>query len=245
MQRSTGPVTYTRVTARGRRLPACGSGRRLAGWEAWWPGSDQGDVPTWGWFVELGDKVPRPCAGLQHVGRRAHRMRRRRWAGGVWPWQRHQRRGVPARTTFGTFAGYGTRGDARRGEPAPRADRRRGNGVNTPARSATIAGIASTERPRGLRQEKSARSGKGSAVRGRVQPWSDRHGKADFPRLSLVTADNALHMLFRQDNIDNITRGCIAADDHEAFESARADRQVAGRAASRLPGAQRTGPGGR
>ncbi len=49
-------------------------------------------------------------------------------------------------------------------------------------------------------------------------PWSDRHGKDNFPQFSLVTVDNAVHMLFRQDNIDNITRGFIAADDDEAFE---------------------------
>lgn len=49
-------------------------------------------------------------------------------------------------------------------------------------------------------------------------PWTDRHPSDDFPPMSVTTVDNAVHLLFRQDNIDAITKGFIAANMHAGQE---------------------------
>ncbi len=48
------------------------------------------------------------------------------------------------------------------------------------------------------------------------QPDRDQHPEDDAPPIALTTIDNRLHYMFRQDNIDNITRGFWLADEAEA-----------------------------
>jgi hypothetical protein len=52
------------------------------------------------------------------------------------------------------------------------------------------------------------------------QPDRDKHPAADTPPIALTTLDNRLHFIFRQDNIDNITRGFWLADEAEAEKAA-------------------------
>lgn len=79
-------------------------------------------------------------------------------------------------------------------------------------RSATIAGTASTRVDPAPSTKKREIWQAIAQYKAGFNPWTDQHPEDDTPPISLTTVDNAVHMLFRQDNIDNMTKGFIAAD---------------------------------
>ena len=221
---------------------------RLGGMVA--PILNQGDVPDLDCVVpEFGAKVPRPSAGSSTCWAEGYlyavsRMGGRGVAIGS---DINAAAGLPA-PRFGTFAAYAAARDPHRVALRRSQIDNQVNGVryDTPIRDyrwhrfdASGAGAYDTEEReiwQGIAQYKAG-----------FNPWTDNHPKEDAPPISLSTVDNALQMLFRQDNIDNITKGFLAADMHRtegrppAFHRWAVEQQAAFLVARGLPSAEGDG----
>ncbi len=163
----------------------------------------------------LAHKVPRSCAGSSTA-----------WASSyLYAVEKMGGRGVAIGSDvngaagmpgprFGSYAAYGIRGDnhrlpLRRGQIDAQA-----NGVRyaTPIRDYRWHRFDESGSHAYDREEREAWQAIAQYVAG-FHPDRDKHPEDDAPPISLMTVDNALDMLFRQDNIDNITRGFWLADE--------------------------------
>ena len=180
---------------------------------------NQGDLLDFGNVMpELGHKVPRSCAGSSTA-----------WASSyLYAVQKMNGRGVAIGSDvngaagmpgprFGSYAAYGARGDNHR-LPLRRAQ------IDT-----QVNGVPYATPSRDYRWHRFDEGGPDAYDREEREAWQavaqyeagfhpDRHAHPhdDAPPIALTTVDNALHMLFRQDNVDNITRGFWLADEANA-----------------------------
>jgi len=118
---------------------------------------------------------------------------------------------------FGTFAAYGTHGDSHR-LPLRRSQidaQKNGVRYTTAIRDYRWYRFDEAGSHAYDREEREAWHGIAQYVAG-FQPDRDKHPEDDAPPIALTTLDNRLEYLFRQDNVDNITRGFWLADEAEA-----------------------------
>ncbi len=118
---------------------------------------------------------------------------------------------------FGTFAAYGTRGDKHREKLRRAQIDAQTNGVRyaTPIRDYRWHRFDESGPEAYDREEREAWQAIAQYAAG-FKPDRDQHPDYDAPPIALTTVDNAVHMMFRQDNVDNITRGFWLADEAEA-----------------------------
>lgn len=180
---------------------------------------NQGDVLDFGNVVpEWGHKVPQSCAGSSTAWASAYLYAVKKMGGrGVAIGSDvNGAAGMPG-PRFGTFAAYGACGDTHR------------LSLRRAQIDAQVNGVRYATPIRDYRWHRFDESGPNAYDKGEREAWQaiaqyaagfhpdrDRHPADDAPPIALVTIDNALHMVFRQDNIDNITRGFWLADEAEA-----------------------------
>lgn len=180
---------------------------------------NQGDVLDFGNVVpEWGDKVPRSCAGSSTAWASAYLYAVKKMGGrGVAIGSDvNGAAGMPG-PRFGTFAAHGARGDTHR-LPLRRAQiDAQVNGVRyaTPIIDYRWHRFDADGPQAYDREEREAWQAIAQYLAG-FHPDKHAHPKDDAPPIALTTVDNALAMVFRQDNIDNITRGFWLADEAEA-----------------------------
>ena len=180
---------------------------------------NQGDVLDFDNVMpELGHKVPRSCAGSSTAWASSYLYAVKKMGGrGVAIGSDvNGAAGMPG-PRFGSYAAYGIRGDHHR-LPLRRAQiDAQVNGVrySTPIRDYRWHRFDESGAQAYDREEREAWQAIAQYAAG-FQPDRDEHPKDDAPPISLMTVDNALAMLFRQDNIDNITRGFWLAAEAEA-----------------------------
>jgi len=171
---------------------------------------------------ELADKVPHPCAGSSTSWASSYLYAVEKMGGrGVAMGSDINGAAALPGPRFGTYAAYGTRGDSRR-LPLRRAQiDAQTNGVRyaTPIRDYRWYRFDESGSHAYDREEREAWQAIAQYAAG-FHPDRAKHPDGDAPPISLTTVDNALHMLFRQDNVDNITRGLWAADEAEATNAA-------------------------
>jgi hypothetical protein len=193
--------------------------RRLGGVVA--PILNQGDVPDLSAMPsELGYKVPRPCPGSSTSWAKSYLYASAKMGGrGIAMGSDINGAAALPGPRFGTFAGYGARGDHRREALRRGQIDQQVNGVRyaQPIRDYRWHRFDESGPGAYDQQEREAWQGIAQYAAG-FNPFTHHHGKEDFPLLSWTTVDNAAHMLFRQDNIDNITKGFLAAEDEESLE---------------------------
>ena len=189
----------------------------------------QGDVSDPGALLpDLAGKIPRPCAGSSTSWAAAYlyaldKMGGRGVALGS---DVNGAAGLPG-PRFGTFAAHDLRDDRRRLPLRREQIDAQVNGV----RYATPISDYRWHRfdesgPRAYdREEREAWQAIAQYAAG-FRPDRDPHPESDTPPVAAATVDNALHMLFRQDNVDNITRGFWLADDARAAGAEPALRRV-------------------
>jgi hypothetical protein len=180
---------------------------------------NQGDVLDFENVIpELGYKVPNSCAGSSTAWASAY----------LYAVQKMGGRGVAIGSDvngaasmpgprFGSFAAYGAFGDKHR-LPLRRAQiDAQTNGVRyaTPIRDYRWHRFDEGGPNAYDKEEREAWQAIAQYMAG-FHPDRDQHPKEDTPPIALMTIDNALHMVFRQDNIDNITRGFWLADEAAA-----------------------------
>jgi microsomal dipeptidase-like Zn-dependent dipeptidase len=184
---------------------------------------NQGDVMDCGNVLpHLANKVPKSCAGTSTA-----------WATGyLYAVEKMGGRGVAIGSDvngaaampgprFGTYAAYGTHGDSHRLPlRRPQIDAQK-NGVryDTPLRDYRWYRFDEGGSHAYDREEREAWQAIAQYVVG-FHPDRDKHPDDDVPPIALTTLDNRLHYTFRQDNIDNITRGFWLADEAETNKSA-------------------------
>jgi microsomal dipeptidase-like Zn-dependent dipeptidase len=180
---------------------------------------NQGDVLDFGNVVpEWAHKVSQSCAGSSTAWASAYLYAVKKMGGrGVAIGSDvNGAAGMPG-PRFGTFAAYGACGDDHR-VPLRRAQI-----------DAQVNGVRYATPICDYRWHRFDESGPNAYDTGEREAWQaiaqyaagfhpdrDKHPKDDAPPIALMTVDNALHMVFRQDNIDNITRGFWLADEAEA-----------------------------
>jgi microsomal dipeptidase-like Zn-dependent dipeptidase len=177
---------------------------------------NQGDVLDFGNVIpHQAHKVPRSCAGSSTA-----------WASSyLYAVEKMGGRGIAIGSDvngaaalpgprFGTSAAYGTHGDRHR-LPLRRAqiDAQK-NGVRyaTPIRDYRWHRFDEGGPEAYDREEREAWQAIAQYMAG-FHPDRDKHPEDDAPPIALTTLDNRLHFMFRQDNIDNITRGFWLADE--------------------------------
>ena len=180
---------------------------------------NQGDVLDFGNVVpEWGDKVPNSCAGSSTAWASAYLYAVKKMGGrGVAIGSDVNGAAAMPGPRFGTFAAHGARGDTHR-LPLRRGQiDAQGNGVrySTPIRDYRWHRFDEDGPSAYDREEREAWQAIAQYAAG-FQPDQAEHPKDDAPPIALATIDNALAMVFRQDNIDNITRGFCLADEAEA-----------------------------
>ena len=146
----------------------------------------------------------------------------KKWAGAVWR-SGSDVNGAAALPgpRFGTYAAYGAHGDRHR-LPLRRAQiDAQSNGVRyaTPIRDYRWHRFDEGGSNAYDREEREAWQAIAQYAAG-FHPDRDKHPEDDVPPIALTTLDNRLHYTFRQDNIDNITRGFWLADEAEAENAA-------------------------
>ena len=177
---------------------------------------NQGDVLDFDNVLpHLGHKVPHPCAGSSTAWATSYLYAVEKMGGrGVAIGSDvNGAAGLPG-PRFGTYAAYGARGDNHR-ETLRRAQiDAQTNGVRyaTPIRDYRWHRFDESGPKAYDREEREAWQAIAQYAAG-FHPDRDKHPHDDAPPISLTTIDNALAMLFRQDNVDNITRGFWLADE--------------------------------
>ncbi len=180
---------------------------------------NQGDVLDFDNVVpEWGHKVPRSCAASSTAWASSYLYAVKKMGGrGVAIGSDvNGAAGMPG-PRFGTFAAYGTRGDNHRLLLRRAQIDAQVNGVRyaTPIRDYRWHRFDEGGPKAYDREEREAWQAIAQYMAG-FHPDRDKHPHDDAPPISLTTIDNALAMLFRQDNVDNITRGLWLADQDEA-----------------------------
>ena len=185
------------------------------------PIMNQGDMPDMARVLpELEARVPRPSAGSSTA-----------WAQGyLYAVTKMGGRGVAIGSDingaaglpgprFGTYAAYGIHTDRQRRHLRRGQIDSQVNGVRYDEPLTDYRWHRFDESGPGAysKEEREIWQGIAQYVAG-FNPATDEHPSDDRPTLSLSTLDNAAHMLFRQDNIDNITQGFLAADEYPENE---------------------------
>jgi microsomal dipeptidase-like Zn-dependent dipeptidase len=178
---------------------------------------NQGDMPDIGRVLpELENKVPRPSAGSSTA-----------WAQGYLYAVKHM---------GGRGVGIGSDINGAAGLPGPRFGSYAAYGIHTdPQRrhlrrgqiDSQVNGVRYTGPITDYRWHRFDEGGPGAYSKEEREIWQgiaqylagfnpavEEHPADDKPLLHISTVDNAVHLLFRQDNIDNITQGFIAADEY-------------------------------
>jgi hypothetical protein len=121
---------------------------------------------------------------------------------------------------FGTYAAYGADGDHHRQQFRRAQIDAQKNGVHyaTPIRDYRWHRFDEGGANAYDREEREAWQAIAQYLAG-FHPDRDKHPDDDVPPIALTTIDNRLHYTFRQDNIDNITRGFWLADEAEANQT--------------------------
>jgi microsomal dipeptidase-like Zn-dependent dipeptidase len=189
---------------------------------------NQGDVLDFGNVMpQLANKVPKSCAGSSTA-----------WASSyLYAVEKMGGRGVAIGSDvngaaalpgprFGTYAAYGAHGDSHR-LPLRRAQidaQKNGVRYSTPVRDYRWHRFDEGGPAAYDREEREAWQAIAQYMAG-FHPDRDQHPADDTPPIALTTLDNRLHLMFRQDNIDNITRGFWLADeaDQAAVPLSRSD----------------------
>jgi microsomal dipeptidase-like Zn-dependent dipeptidase len=184
---------------------------------------NQGDVLDFGLVApELGDKVPESCAGSSTAWASSYLYAVKKMGGrGVAMGSDvNGAAGLPG-PRFGTYAAYGVCGDKHRLPLRRTQIDAQVNGVrySTPIRDYRWHRFDESGAQAYDREEREAWQAIAQYAAG-FNPDRDQHPHDDAPPIALTTVDNALHMLFRQDNVDNITRGFWAAEEAEADNAA-------------------------
>jgi microsomal dipeptidase-like Zn-dependent dipeptidase len=196
--------------------------RRLGGIVA--PLLNQGDVLDIGKVLpQLEPKVPRSCAGSSTSWASCYLYAVEKMGGrGVAIGSDINGAAALPGPRFGTYAAYGMHGDRNRLPlRRPQIDAQI-NGVRyaTPIRDYRWYRFDESGSHAYDREEREAWQAIAQYAAG-FHPGQDKHPDGDAPPISLTTVDNALHMLFRQDNVDNITSGFWKADEAEAADAPR------------------------
>jgi hypothetical protein len=184
---------------------------------------NQGDVLDFGNVMpQLANKVPKSCAGSSTA-----------WASSyLYAVEKMGGRGVAIGSDvngaaalpgprFGTYAAYGAHGDRHR-LPLRRSQidaQKNGVRYSTPLRDYRWHRFDEGGPNAYDREEREAWQAIAQYMVG-FHPDRDKHPDDDVPPIALTTLDNRLHYTFRQDNIDNITRGFWLADKAEADKAA-------------------------
>jgi microsomal dipeptidase-like Zn-dependent dipeptidase len=180
---------------------------------------NQGDVMDFGNVMpHLANKVPKSCAGSSTAWASSYLYAVDKMGGrGVAIGSDVNGAAAMPGPRFGTYAAYGTHGDSHR-LPLRRGQidaQKNGVRYGTPIRDYRWHRFDEGGPEAYDREEREAWQGIAQYVAG-FQPDRDQHPEDDAPPVALTTIDNRLHYLFRQDNIDNITRGFWLADEAEA-----------------------------
>ena len=185
---------------------------------------NQGDVPDLTHVLpHLAGKVPQPCAGSSTSWAEAYLYAVEKMGGrGVAIGSDINGAAALPGPRFGTFAGYGIRSDRHRvGLRRGQIDRQT-NGVRYDEPISDYRWHRFDESGPGAYDKEEREIWQGIAqYHAGFDPRLHHHPHDDSPEVSLSTVDNALHLLFRQDNIDNITKGLWAAQEDE--ESGQSD----------------------
>ena len=184
---------------------------------------NQGDVMDFGNILpEQAHKVPWSCAGSSTAWATSYLYAVEKMGGrGVAIGSDVNGAAALPGPRFGTYAAYGTHGDRHR-LPLRRSQiDAQVNGVRyaTPIRDYRWHRFDEGGSNAYDREEREAWQAIAQYVAG-FHPDRDKHPEDDVPPIALTTLDNRLHYTFRQDNIDNITRGFWLADKAEADKAA-------------------------
>jgi microsomal dipeptidase-like Zn-dependent dipeptidase len=180
---------------------------------------NQGDVLDCGNVLpHLANKVPVSCAGTSTAWATSYLYAVEKMGGrGVAIGSDVNGAAAMPGPRFGTYAAYGTHGDSHRLPlRRPQIDAQK-NGVRyaTPIRDYRWYRFDEGGSHAYDREEREAWQAIAQYVAG-FHPDREKHPEDDAPPLAVTTLDNRIQYLFRQDNVDNITRGFWLADEAEA-----------------------------
>lgn len=180
---------------------------------------NQGDVLDCGNVLpHLANKVPVSCAGTSTAWATSYLYAVEKMGGrGVAIGSDVNGAAAMPGPRFGTSAAYGTHGDSHR-LPLRRGQidaQRNGVRYTTPIRDYRWYRFDEGGSHAYDREEREAWQAIAQYVAG-FHPDRDKHPEDDAPPLAVITLDNRIQYLFRQDNVDNITRGFWLADEAEA-----------------------------
>jgi microsomal dipeptidase-like Zn-dependent dipeptidase len=180
---------------------------------------NQGDVMDFGNVMpHLANKVPISCAGSSTAWASSYLYAVEKMGGrGVAIGSDVNGAAAMPGPRFGTYAAYGTHGDSHR-LPLRRGQidaQKNGVRYSTPIRDYRWHRFDEGGPEAYDREEREAWQAIAQYEAG-FHPDRDKHPEDDAPMIALTTLDNRLHYMFRQDNIDNITRGFWLADEAEA-----------------------------
>jgi microsomal dipeptidase-like Zn-dependent dipeptidase len=180
---------------------------------------NQGDVMDCGNVLpHLANKVPVSCAGSSTAWATSYLYAVEKMGGrGVAIGSDINGAAALPGPRFGTYAAYGVHGDQHREQFRREQIDAQRNGVRyaTPLRDYRWHRFDEGGSHAYDREERESWQGIAQYAAG-FQPDRDKHPDDDAPPIALTTLDNRLHYMFRQDNIDNITRGFWLADEAEA-----------------------------
>jgi hypothetical protein len=184
---------------------------------------NQGDVLDFGNVMpHVAHKVPKSCAGSSTAWATSYLYAVEKMGGrGVAIGSDVNGAAALPGPRFGTYAAYGAHGDRHR-LPLRRAQidaQKNGVRYSTPIRDYRWHRFDEGGSNAYDREEREAWQGIAQYAAG-FHPDRDQHPDDDAPPIALTTLDNRLHYTFRQDNIDNITRGFWLADEAEANKAA-------------------------
>jgi microsomal dipeptidase-like Zn-dependent dipeptidase len=180
---------------------------------------NQGDVLDCGNVLpHLANKVPVSCAGTSTAWATSYLYAVEKMGGrGVAIGSDVNGAAALPGPRFGTYAAYGVHGDHHREQFRRAQIDAQKNGVRyaTPIRDYRWHRFDEGGSHAYDREERETWQAIAQYVAG-FHPDRDKHPEDDTPPIALATLDNRLHYMFRQDNIDNITRGFWLADEAEA-----------------------------
>ncbi len=171
---------------------------------------NQGDVLDCGNVLpHLANKVPKSCAGTSTAWATSYLYAVEKMGGrGVAIGSDVTGAAAMPGPRFGTYAAYGTHGDSHR-LPLRRAQidaQKNGVRYSTPVRDYRWHRFDEGGPEAYDREEREAWQAIAQYLAG-FHPDRDKHPDDDVPPMAVTTLDNRIQYLFRQDNIDNITRG--------------------------------------
>jgi hypothetical protein len=183
---------------------------------------NQGDVMDFANIIpEQAHKVPESCAGSSTAWATSYLYAVEKMGGrGVAIGSDVNGAAALPGPRFGTYAAYGANGDRHRQQFRRAQIDAQKNGVRyaTPIRDYRWHRFDEGGANAYDREEREAWQAIAQYLAG-FHPDRDQHPDDDVPPIALTTIDNRLHYTFRQDNIDNMTRGFWLAAEAEANQT--------------------------